>query len=181
MIGAIIGKRYAKALINLAESSNSIEKVGNEVAEIANFFEEESLFKNSMKEPKLSKEKKVEIVDAITKQMECDALVNKFCRYLTSKNRFSLIGDISTAFNSIASAKLGKATAKVVVSDMLSTEEEQALQKNLVAYTGKDISLSIEVDKSIIGGAITSIESLVLDGSIKNRLNLIKETLSKGN
>jgi len=66
------------------------------------------------------------------------------------------------------------------VAEKLSQKEKKLLQKQLAEYTGKKITLTVEVDASILGGAITSIDSLVLDGSIKNKLNLIRETISKG-
>ena len=119
-------------------------------------------------------------IDKLTKKMSCHDLVNTYCRYLTARNRFDIIADISSAYHALANAKLGKATAKIVVAEKLSPNEQKTLQKQLESYTGKKITLTVEVDTSILGGAITSIDSLVLDGSIKNKLNLIRETISKG-
>jgi F-type H+-transporting ATPase subunit delta len=180
MNGGIVGRRYAKALLNLV-GKNNIEKVGQEIQEIAELYEENKTVRNLMLEPKLSKAKKVLFIGEIAKKMKCDSLVNKYCRYLTTRNRFGVIGDISSAYNKLASQKLGTATAEVTVAKELSQKDRTGLEKQLSAYTGKKITLSVKVDESIIGGAITSIESLVLDGSIINRLNLIHETISKGN
>lgn len=181
MNGGIVGRRYAKALINLAGSDNKLDKVGQELEEVAEVFKESTAVHNVMLEPKLSKSKKVDFIDAITKKMNCGDLVNKYCRYLTVRNRFDIIADISSAYNRLASEKLGTATAEVVVAYEMSQKEITGLEKQLSDYTDKKVTLSVKVDESILGGAITSIESLVLDGSIRNRLNLIRETISKGN
>ncbi|MBU2514431.1 ATP synthase F1 subunit delta [bacterium] len=176
-----IGRRYAKALINLAGSDKNIEKIGQSLKEIAELYVEEKTVRNVILEPKLSKAKKMVFIGEITKKMKCDPLLNKYCRYLVSRSRFDLIGDIERAYNKLSSEKLGTATAMVVVSHKLEKKDEEALQKQLSDYTGKKVTLSLKVDESILGGAITSIDSLVLDGSIKNRLNLIRKTISKGN
>ncbi len=176
-----IGRRYAKALINLAGSDSNIEKIGKSLGEIAEVYAEEKTVRDVILEPKLGRNQKMLFIDKITKKMKCDALLSKYCRYLVSRNRFDIIGDISMAYNKLSSEKLGTATAEVVVSHKLAKKEEEALQKQLSDYTGKKVTLSVKVDESILGGAITSIDSLVLDGSIKNRLNLIRETISKGN
>ena len=178
MKGGPIGKRYAKALLNLATEASSIEAIGEEVQEIAKHYEENASLKNVILEPKLSKERKIGIINEITKGYS--EVVNRYCRYLVHKDRFKIIADISSAYTALSSAKLGKATANVVVAYSLTQAEQKKLQKQLSQYTGKKVTLSVDVDKSILGGAITSIDSLVLDGSIKNRLNLIRETISKG-
>ncbi len=180
MEGGIIGKRYAKALLNLADQTKNIERVGQEIQEIARHYEGNVSLRNIILEPKRNKKTKVDIIDKITKNIKCNDLVNRYCRYLVSKNRFDIISDISSAYQALARKKLGKASANIVVAYNLSQSERKKLQKLLSDYTGKEITLTVEVDKSILGGAITSIDSLVLDGSIKNKLNLIRETISKG-
>ncbi len=176
-----IGRRYAKALINLAGSDKNIEKMGQNLVEIAELFEGEKIVRDVIMEPKLSKAKKMVFVDEVSKKMKCDALVSKYCRYLVSRNRFEMIADISRSYTKLASEKLGISTAEVIVAEKISDKEQAGLQEQLSKYTGKKVTLSVKVDESILGGVITSIDSLVLDGSIKNRLNLIRETISKGN
>ena len=180
MTGGIVGRRYAKALINLAGSDKKIEEIGEQLLEVANLFQENTGLRSIMLEPNISKEKRVAVIGELTKKMKCQKLVTTYCRYLTARNRFDIIADISSAYNALASQKLGKATASVVVSEDLNKKEVDNLQKQLSTYTGKEISLNVEVDPTILGGAITSIDSLVLDGSIRNKLNLIRETISKG-
>lgn len=181
MTGGIVGRRYAKALLNLAGSNKTIEEVGEQLTEVASLLKENEGLKSIMLDPKIGKQERMAVIGEITQKMECQELVTKYCRYLTARNRFDIIADIASAYNTLTSEKLGKATANVVVAQKLSNKEEKNLQKQLSAYTGKKIALTVEVDPSILGGAITSIDSLVLDGSIKNKLNLIRETISKGN
>lgn len=181
MTGGIVGRRYAKALLNLAGSDKNIEEIGEQLTEVASLFQESAGLRSIMLDPKIGRKERIAVIGELTEQMECQELVNTYCRYLTSRNRFEIIADIAAAYNTLASEKLGKATASVIVAQKLSNKEEKNLQKQLSTYTGKKITLSVEVDPSILGGAITSIGSLVLDGSIKNKLNLIRETISKGN
>ncbi len=181
MKGGIVGRRYAKALLNLTASNKEIEKTGHQLEQVAILFQENIDLRNVMHDPKISKSQKIAIIDKVTKKLKCSTLVNKYCRFITSRNRFGIVADISSAYVTLANNKLGKATANVVVAFELTSKEEKKLQKQLSEYTGKKLTLNVEVDESILGGAITSIESLVLDGSIQNRLNLISETISKGN
>lgn len=182
MDGSIIGKRYAKALINLVADDKEIEEIGQELREVAELYQEEPVFKAVILDPKFSKTKKIDIIDKVTHEMKCRELVSKYCRFLSFKKRFNIIGNISASYNKLANEKLGRLPADIVVAHELSGKEKSELQKQLSDYTGKTITFGVKVDESILGGAITSIGSLVIDGSIKNRLNLIRETIiSKGN
>ena len=179
MKGGPIGKRYAKALLNLVGPNEGIEAIGEEIREVAKHYEESASLRNAILDPKLSKAKKINLVNEITQGFA--KLVNRFCRYLVYKDRFQIIADIASAYTALAGQKLGKASAKVVVAHHLDPSEQVRLQKQLSDYMGKEITLSVERDTSILGGAIASIDSLVLDGSIKNRLHLIREIMSEGN
>ena len=54
------------------------------------------------------------------------------------------------------------------------------IKEALSAKTGKDIVLNVEQDPSLIGGVVTKIGDLVLDGSVKTQLINMRETLKKG-
>lgn len=180
MSGRITGKRYAKALLELAEEKKQIDQVEQELTELVEILDEQAALVQVFQDPKLPRKDKEAIMGEICAKVGVSQLVNNFSRLLISKNRLDIIADILAVYQSMASEKLGKATAEVVVAKELSSEQVATLQKQLADYTGKDISLNVQVDADILGGAITKIDSLVLDGSIRNRLNLIRETIIRG-
>ena len=182
MEATVIGSRYAKALIKLiGEDHKLLEATGDEVEALAGLYQESPQMQELILEPKYSKSVKAKAIGEIMSQFEFSELVQKFARYLTSQGRFEIIGAVALSFEQLSNALLGKAKATITVAKDLSDKEVADLQKKLSAYSQKKVELSVTVDPAIIGGAITQIGSLVLDGSIKNRLNQIKETISKGN
>ena len=182
MVGGLIGIRYAKALISLAGNDEAnIDRIGKEIGEIASIYGEEQTLRDFMSDPKLNKEKKIAFIKEWLDGSECTETIDKFCRYVSSQNRFSLIPEISRAYQRLADEKLGRASASITVAFKMTDEEEADIQKKLSDITDKKISLSVDVDPSIVGGAVTTIGSLVFDGSIKNRLKLISESISRGN
>ncbi len=181
MIGGVIGRRYAKALLQLAGTETKVEKVEKEIREMAAVYQESLALRDFILGPVHTLKQKGDIIGEISKKIECGDLVNKFCRFLVANGRFELIPEIASSYHVQASDMLGKATADVTVAKKLSKEDKQNLQDKLSTFTGKKITLSVSEDPSILGGAITTIGSLVLDGSVKNRLNMIRETISKVN
>jgi F-type H+-transporting ATPase subunit delta len=181
MIGGIIGRRYAKALLNLAEMKMDVEEVGVQIGEMATVYQSSQALKDVIIGPLHNLKQKGDIINKISQKSGCGDLVNKFCRFLVAKSRFELIPEIASSYQVQANEMLGKATADITVARELSKEERQKLQRKLSEFTGKKITLVVNEDPTILGGAITTIGSLVFDGSVKNRLNLIRETISEVN
>jgi len=181
MVGGVIGRRYAKALLGLAGTKkDDIKLIEREIEEIAEAYQKLDSISAFMANPSYNRQQKTNFIDAVTKKMNCSEIVNKFCRFLAYKNRFAVIGEIASAYRKIGDELLGVASANVTVAFPITGGERKTIQKSLETYTGKQITLTETVDPEIMGGAITSIGSLVLDGSVKNQLNLLRESISKG-
>jgi F-type H+-transporting ATPase subunit delta len=74
----------------------------------------------------------------------------------------------------------GVGRASLVSATALSSETIDKIRNTLSQKTGKDIILEVEQDPGIIGGIVTRIGDLVLDGSIKTQLLNMRESLKRG-
>lgn len=180
MEATIIGRRYAKALVKLAGNAG-LDKTGEEIRDLAGQYAASPEFQSMIIDPGHSRTQKSQVVGQIVDKLGYSDLIKKFARYLTSQGRFSIIEAVATSFERLSMEIQNKAKGSITVAEEISDEQLRDLEKKLSETTKKAVSLEVKVDPAIIGGAITQIGSLVLDGSIKNRLNLIRETISKGN
>jgi F-type H+-transporting ATPase subunit delta len=55
----------------------------------------------------------------------------------------------------------------------------QKIQAALSKKTGKEVRMEVRVDPALIGGAVTKIGDLVLDGSVRTQLMGLKESLQR--
>ncbi|MBT5088131.1 MAG: F0F1 ATP synthase subunit delta, partial [Deltaproteobacteria bacterium] len=53
-------------------------------------------------------------------------------------------------------------------------------EKAISKYSGKEVTVKITIDPAIIGGIVTRIGSVVIDGSIHTQLNQIRQTIIRG-
>jgi len=67
-------------------------------------------------------------------------------------------------------------TSALPLGDTQIAEIKAALEKS----TGKKVSMTVEIDPTLIGGVITKIGDKVLDGSVKTQLTRIEAILQKG-
>ena len=83
-------------------------------------------------------------------------------------------------YQQMADELKGVARASLVAATELPAETIEKIRTTLSAKTGKDIILEVEQDPGLIGGIVTRIGDLVLDGSIRTQLLNMRETLKRG-
>jgi F-type H+-transporting ATPase subunit delta len=71
-------------------------------------------------------------------------------------------------------------TAEVVVATPLDDRRKDRLRRALSERTGREVRLQIEIDPSLIGGAIAKVGDLVFDGSLRTQLAQLRANLTKG-
>lgn len=180
MSQAVIAKRYAKALSNLAEKEKSLESVGNDLLAIAEVFNSSPDLSRVWVDTKIGMKVKEDILVELLKKLNVQPLVNTFVRYLLSKRRIILLPDIEQSFASLVQEKLGRLDAEVTVAYKLPATSVEQLEQRLSDYSGKKVQVTVNVDSSIIGGIVTRIGSIVIDGSIRNQLAQVHQSIIRG-
>jgi F-type H+-transporting ATPase subunit delta len=99
---------------------------------------------------------------------------------LFDKGRFGYLSSINDFYQKLADELEGIARASLVSATELSSETVDKIRNTLSDKTGKDIILEVEQDPGLIGGIVTRIGDLVLDGSIKTQLLNMRESLKRG-
>jgi F-type H+-transporting ATPase subunit delta len=127
----VIARRYAKALIKLAEKGQELEKTGECFSEIALAYQDSAELREVLSDPKVSTELKQSVLKAVLKKLKAPALVDTFSRYLLSKRRIALLPSIESAFNLLLQDKLGRIEARVTVAHELPNATVAKLEKSI--------------------------------------------------
>jgi F-type H+-transporting ATPase subunit delta len=102
-----------------------------------------------------------------------------FLKVLTANRRLFVVGDVIRAFNALVAKFRGEATADVTVAETLSDKNLDALKVALKKVTGKDVTLNVKVDPSIIGGLVLKLGSRMVDSSLRTKLNSMKHAMKE--
>ena len=178
MSQGVIARRYAKALINLAEKD--LEITGNSLAAIADVYSNSTELSEVLSDTKVSSQIKQNVLKKILKKIKVSKLVDTFTRYLLAKRRIVLLPNIERAFNLLLQEKLGRIEAGITVAQEIPEVTVGKLEKAISRYSGKEVSVNITIDPAIIGGIVTRIGSVVIDGSIHTKLNQIRQSIIRG-
>jgi F-type H+-transporting ATPase subunit delta len=174
----VIARRYAKALINLAEKD--LENTGKSLTALADVFSNSTELSEVLSDTKVSSQIKQNVLKIILKKIKVSKLVDTFIRYLLAKRRIVLLPNIERAFNLFLQEKLGRIEAGITVAQEISEVTVGKLEKAISRYSGKEVTVNITIDPAIIGGIVTRIGSVVIDGSIHTQLNQIRQSIIRG-
>jgi F-type H+-transporting ATPase subunit delta len=168
------GKRYAQAAFELAQERNTLESWQEGLKRIAEITRDKELMA-SVENPRLRFEVKKALLQerlgGIPPQVFNLALL------LVSKGIFVRAGAISRQYDDLLDAYRGIERAQVTAAVPLSDVERGAISRNLGEIVHRQIILDVQVDPSIIGGFIARIRDTLIDGSIRQRLGALRESL----
>ncbi|MEF9992148.1 MAG: F0F1 ATP synthase subunit delta [Paraclostridium sp.] len=174
----IIASRYAEALFQVGEESNSTEKLYNELKAVVDIIKENTEFSNILKSPIVSKEDKKTLLSNIF-GAQIDKEMLNFMKILADKDRLSFLASIQEAFKALLNKKNNILEGIAITAVSMKEDEVKALQAKLSTKYNKTVILKNEVDESILGGVLVRLGNEEIDGTVKNRLDKMKEQLSQ--
>ncbi len=180
MIGFVLARRYASAIIDLAQEQGILKEAGEDLQRVARVFAASPELVHVFSDPTIEQSAKEKVLKEILKKEKIQELTRKFIQVLLEKNRILGIGEIAQVYGDLYDEIENRVRARVVAAAALDKKEEKRIQKALSKLSGKNVVLQIEIDESLLGGVVAYIGSQVYDGSLKNQLQQIKESLSRG-
>ena len=175
-----IARRYAKALLLIGKEDGQTETYREELNGIAELIQGEKALEQALTNPLYDAAGRRKVLEAIIEKMNLSKLMSSFLLLIFEKGRVGFIGSINDFYQKLADELKGVARASLVSATELSSEAVDKIRASLSKRTGKDIILEIEQDPTLIGGIVTRIGDLVLDGSIKTQLLNMRESLKRG-
>ena len=169
--------RYSLALYELANESNTLVQCEENSLAFLNLINDNKDFNKLIKDPTISKDTLTYIINKISENSKLDILFKNFLGFLITKRRFFFVENILNKFNEICSEKRGELKAKIKSAKELSQIEIDKITEELSKNFKSKIKLDYKYDQSLIGGLVVQVGSTMIDTSIKNKLQLIENSM----
>ena len=176
----VIARRYAKALLLIGKEDGNTETYREELAGFSELVEREKTLEQAINNPLYNAEGRKKVLKSVLEKSGFSGIMKSFLTLLFDKGRFIYLSSINELFQKLADELKGISRASLVSATELSSETIEKIRVTLSEKTGKDIILDVEKDTGLIGGIVTRIGDLVLDGSIKTQLLNMRESLKRG-
>jgi F-type H+-transporting ATPase subunit delta len=130
--------------------------------------------------PAFSAAQKVAILDDLNARLGMRKELRNLIAVLIHNDRIGHVVEVAAAYRKILQEQMGIHSAEIVTARELGKEERDALVVEVAKLAGGKIDPSFKLDKSILGGAVVRLGSTVYDGSVRGRLERLKEALTAG-
>jgi len=177
VINTTLSRRYAKALVEIGQENNALEKYGQDLAELCGLMETSRDFRELLINPVFTKEDKKSIATAVLQKAQTDPMVINFVNVLIDRKRIEQIVGIEKAFSEAVDQIKGITRGKVISAEPLTQDELGRVTDALSEISGKQVLVTTNVDPSLIGGLVARVGDMVFDGTIRTQLSQLKESL----
>ena len=174
----IIANRYAEALFQLSEEENITKEIYNELHSVLNIIKSNKDLDNVLKSPLVAKAEKVQLIETLFNNKINNNLKN-FLKILVEKGRISSLKSIELTFKQLLNDRDNIIEGTVISAIPLTGEKVKELEEKLSKKYNKNVTLENKVDKTILGGVLVRLGNTQIDGSVKTRLDNIKDQLSQ--
>ena len=174
-----VSGRYATALFELARDANSIDAVSADLDKFDAMLSESADLKRLVRSPVFAADTQLKALSAVLDKAGISGTAANFLKVLTNNRRLFAVADVIGAFRALVARFRGEASAEVTVAEPLSEKNLDALKAALKQVSGKDVTLNVKVDPSIIGGLVVKLGSRMVDSSLRTKLNSIKHAMKE--
>ncbi|MBX2882869.1 MAG: F0F1 ATP synthase subunit delta [Granulosicoccus sp.] len=167
---------YAKAAFEMARDNQQYDAWSERLSFLAVAVKDEAL-SSALEAPGLTHQHRAEIIEKIAADKLDDGGKN-FVRLLAENNRLAMLPDIAGIYEVLRAEAEGEIEAHVTSAFELQDDQRDRIAAALAKRLDRKIKIVSTVDSDLIGGAIIKAGDLVIDGSLKGRLNKMSQTLS---
>lgn len=168
--------RYAKAILDIANSNGQAASVNNDMKSIVAAIAESSELKNFLVSPVIKADIKIAALSEIFASVQSET--KGLFRLLLENKRFEILSEVAAQYIALFDEMNGIEVVKVTTAFPITAELETKVLAKIKEFSNKTITLVNTVDPSIIGGFVLRMGDKQYNASIANRLRELRRELS---
>jgi F-type H+-transporting ATPase subunit delta len=175
---ARFASRYAQAYADVVFESNLKAKdAQGQLEDFAAAWHESQPLREFLLDPSFPAVQKIAFLDKLNAKLGMAQATRNLIAVLIRNDRIAGFDDVVAEFKREVNRRLGISEAKVISARPLDEQERRDLEKQIAGMTGGTVEAQFEEDSALIGGAIVQVGSTVYDGSVRGRLERLREEL----
>lgn len=172
-----VAQVYARALFEVAKEHDRLDEIHEELDMFAAALDDHRQMAVFFFSPYFSTDQKK---DALKRSVEdADPLFMNFLEALIERNRMPVIFRIRSEFEELWDAEKKLLPVQITSAVALDEKTIKGIGDRISERTGQSVELSSSVDPDLIGGIVLRVGNVILDASIRNRLNQLRRTVAQ--
>jgi F-type H+-transporting ATPase subunit delta len=172
-----IAEVYARALFEVAKENDVLDTVRDELNEFSEALEQDPELRLFFYSPYFSSEEKAEGVEKVVN--DGDERTVNFLKLLAERHRMPVLPRIKRTLDGLWAEENQLLSVSVTSAIDLDDELVKGIGKRIEEQTGRRVELSSNVDPEVLGGLVLRVGNMVLDASIRNRLDQVRKLVAK--
>jgi F-type H+-transporting ATPase subunit delta len=173
----VVANRYARALADVLGPGADYRSALEQLEAFAAVYRESSELREVFDSPAVAPAQKQRLLGTILAQLELTGATANLLRVLLANYRMALLDRVVEAFRRLAYERLGIAQVKLYSAAEISPADLALIQARFAEITQKQVEVEFHLDGSLVGGLVAQIGSTVYDGSIRGRLERLRQQL----
>ncbi|HEX6711306.1 MAG TPA: ATP synthase F1 subunit delta [Rubrobacter sp.] len=167
---------YAEALFEAARERDELEEVLSDLQEFVEALHESEELRLFFYGGQIPERQKRRVLDGLTEGMKTST--TNFLKVLVDNGREEILEEVLTRYEELVKEYLGRVEVEVTTAVELSDEQLDRLRERLGGVLeGREVILEANVDPDLIGGAVFRFGGRLMDGSIRGRLESLREVM----
>jgi F-type H+-transporting ATPase subunit delta len=173
-----VAEVYARALFEAAKEHDVLDEVHDELGQFADALEQNRDLAVFFFSPYFSSEEKKSALGRAVD--DADPRFINFLEALIERHRMPVIFRIRGRFQALWQEE--RSLLPVLLTSAVDLDEEvvRSIGDRVGEQTGRKVELSSKVDPDIVGGIVLRVGNLILDASIRNRLEQLRKQVARG-
>lgn len=181
MIPGSLARRYARALIGLAQSPAQRDKFATDMDALAALTaqkdEQGTPVLAILANERFASSQRSKLLTALARRVSAEPMVVKFLQYTLTRKRINGLAEIARAYRAMVDEVAGRINAEITSATPLAPDAVAKIKAALAKATGKEVIATTAVDPELIGGVVTKVGSFVIDGSVRASLSQLRTAL----
>jgi F-type H+-transporting ATPase subunit delta len=170
---------YAAAILEIAEAEDQLERLEEELFQVARVVESSTELADRLGDRRIPVERRQAIVEELISP-KASPLTLTLIELIIGAERTRDLAAIVDGFIAKAAAKRRRAVAEIRSAIPLNDEMVARLERALGVKTGKQVEVKVVVDPSVVGGISARVGDVVIDGTVRSRLEKLRQALQAG-
>jgi F-type H+-transporting ATPase subunit delta len=167
-------KGYAEALFRVLQAEGELDEVEDELFRFGKLLESNYDLKQALADQALPPDQRAKVLDALLADKVTPHTLG-LLQFIVNQGHARQLPEILEDLSDIAAEARDAAVAEVRTAMPLDEDQRTQLAEALSTATGKRVQLKALVDRSVLGGVYAKIGDTVIDGTVRRRLQQLKE------
>lgn len=176
---AAFASRYARAFADVTASAHlDVAAIDRQLNDFLATWDGSRELREVFEDPSIPAPQKVSILDTMNKKLGMVRELRNLIAVLINHDRIAHIREVVEAYRREMQERLGIRQAEIVTARELGEAERRSLIEGAAKLAGARVEATFKLDKEILGGTVVRIGSTVYDGSVRGRLERLRELLA---